>query len=70
MTAIAGKTDSHENSLLLLLFNNTGYAKIGDAAGILPSAVAGSLYASLHTADPARRTGMGEADSPKGARHP
>lgn len=52
MTAITGKTDSHENSLLLLLFNNTGYAKIGDAAGILPSAAAGSLYVSLHTADP------------------
>lgn len=52
MTAIAGKTDSHENSLMLLLFNNTGYAKIGDAAGILPSAAAGSLYVTLHTADP------------------
>lgn len=52
MTAIAGKTDSHENSLLLLLFNNTAYAKIGDASGLQPSATAGSLYASLHTADP------------------
>jgi hypothetical protein len=52
MTAIAGKTDSHENSLLLLLFNNTTYAKIGDATGIVGSSAAGSLYVSLHTADP------------------
>lgn len=52
MTAIAGKTDSHENSLLLLLFNNTTYAKIGDATGIVGSTVAGSLYFGLHTADP------------------
>lgn len=52
MTAIAGKTDSHENSLLLLIFNNTAYAKIGDASGLQPSATAGSLYFSLHTADP------------------
>lgn len=52
MTAIAGKTDSHENSLLLLLFNNTTYAKIGDATGLVGSTVAGSLYVSLHTADP------------------
>lgn len=52
MTAIAGKTDSHENSLLLLLFNNTTYAKVGDATGIVGSSTAGSLYVSLHTADP------------------
>ncbi|HUS27546.1 MAG TPA: hypothetical protein VMZ53_03530 [Kofleriaceae bacterium] len=52
MTAIAGKTDSHENSLLLLIFNNTTYAKIGDATGIVGSTVPGSLYVSLHTADP------------------
>ncbi len=52
MTAIAGKTDSHENSLLLLLFNNTTYAKVGDATGMVGSTVAGSLYVSLHTADP------------------
>jgi hypothetical protein len=50
--AIAGKTDSHENSLMLLLFNNTSYANIGNAGGILQSTVAGSFYISLHTADP------------------
>lgn len=52
MTAIAGKTDTHENSLMLLLFNNTSYANIGNAGGILQSTVAGSFYISLHTADP------------------
>lgn len=41
-----------ENSLLLLLFNNTAYANIGNAGGLPASTVAGSLYVSLHTADP------------------
>jgi hypothetical protein len=41
-----------ENSLLLLIFNNTDFALIGDAAGLQNSATAGSLYVSLHTADP------------------
>jgi hypothetical protein len=46
------KTDAFENDLLLLLFNNTDIANIGDAAGIQNSATAGSLYLSLHTSDP------------------
>lgn len=46
------KTNSFENSLLLLVFNNTDIANIGDAAGLQNSVTAGSLYASLHTADP------------------
>ena len=46
------KSNSFENSLLLLLFNNTDVANIGDAAGLQNSAVAGSLYLSLHTGDP------------------
>lgn len=46
------KSDSWENSLLLLLFNNTAVANIGDAGGLQPSAVAGSLFVALHTADP------------------
>lgn len=46
------KSNTFENDILLLLFNNTPIANIGDAAGILGSAVAGSLYLSLHTADP------------------
>ena len=41
-----------ENGLLELFFKNTDFANIGDAAGLQNSAAAGSLYVSLHTADP------------------
>lgn len=41
-----------ENGILLLLFNNTDFAGIGDAGGLQNSASAGSLYVSLHTSDP------------------
>lgn len=46
------KSNAHENSILLLLFNNTDFALIGDAGGLQNSAAAGSLYFSLHTSDP------------------
>lgn len=46
------KSDAFENALLLLLFNNTNIANLGDATGVRGSAAAGSLYLSLHTADP------------------
>lgn len=46
------KSNTFENDLLLLLFNNTAIALIGDASGVQPSGTAGSLYISLHTADP------------------
>lgn len=46
------KSNTFENELLLLIFNNTDVALIGDAAGLQNSATAGSLYFSLHTADP------------------
>lgn len=46
------KSNTFENDLLLLLFNNTAIADIGDAAGLRASTTAGSLYWSLHTADP------------------
>jgi hypothetical protein len=49
---MAGKSDTWENALLLLLFNNTNVANVGDATGLRGSTVAGSLYFSLHTADP------------------
>lgn len=45
-------SNSLENSILLLLFNNTAFANIGDAGGLQPSATAGNLYISLHTGDP------------------
>lgn len=47
-----GLSDSAENNILKLLFNNTTWAGIGDATGIVGSGAAGSLYVSLHTADP------------------
>lgn len=46
------KSNDWENGLLLLLFNNTACTLIGDASGLQPSGTAGSLYISLHTADP------------------
>ncbi len=46
------KADTWENSLLLLVFNNTNVANVGDATGLRGSSTAGSLYLSLHTADP------------------
>ena len=46
------KGNTFENELLLLIFNNTAIALIGDASGLQPSATAGSLYVSLHTGDP------------------
>lgn len=49
---MAAATNAMENSTLLLFFNNTAFALIGDASGLQPSGTAGSLYVSLHTADP------------------
>ncbi len=46
------KSNSWENALLLLLFNNTNVANVGDATGLRGSSTAGNLYVGLHTADP------------------
>lgn len=46
------KTNSWENGLLLLLFNNTNFANVGDGTGLRGSSTAGVLYPSLHTSDP------------------
>jgi len=46
------KSNSWENALLLLLFNNTNAANIGDATGLRGASTAGNLYVSLHTSDP------------------
>lgn len=46
------KSNTFENDLLLLIFNNTDIADIGDAGGLQNSAAAGSLYVALHTGDP------------------
>lgn len=45
-------SNAFENDILLLLFNNTNIANIGDATGVRGSTAAGSLYVALHTADP------------------
>lgn len=49
---MSAATDTLENQLLQLLFNNVALTGLGDAGGLLGSAAAGSLYVSLHTADP------------------
>lgn len=46
------KSNTFENELLLLIFNNDTLALVGDATGIVGSGADGSLYVSLHTADP------------------
>lgn len=44
--------DTSENNLMKLLFNNTTWANVGDATGLVGSSSAGSFYVSLTTADP------------------
>lgn len=45
-------SNAAETAILQLFFNNTTMANYGDATGIVGSATAGSLFVSLHTADP------------------
>lgn len=45
-------SNASENDLLLLLFNNTNWANLGDATGLRGSTTAASFFISLHTADP------------------
>jgi hypothetical protein len=45
------KSNTFENDILLLIFNNTNIANIGDATGLRGSTGVGLLYAGLHTAD-------------------
>lgn len=56
-TVITQSADAMANAaataFLTLLFNNTDWANVGDAAGLQNSAAAGSLYLSLHTSSPA-----------------
>jgi hypothetical protein len=49
---MTSKTNAWENALLLLTFNNTNAANIGDATGLRGSSTAGQLFLSLHSADP------------------
>lgn len=45
-------SNTAETDILKLIFTNTTWANVGDATGIVGSTAAGSLYISLHTADP------------------
>lgn len=45
-------SNAFETALLEHLLTNAAIANIGDATGLPPSASAGQLYISLHTADP------------------
>lgn len=46
------KSDTWETGLLNLLFKNIDFTLVGDAGGLLGSVGDGSLYVSLHSADP------------------
>jgi hypothetical protein len=46
------KSNAFETSFLQHLFENANIANVGDATGLRGSTTAGSLYFSLHTADP------------------
>lgn len=45
-------SNAAETAILNHLFNNSAIANVGDATGLPAAATAGSLYVSLHTADP------------------
>lgn len=45
-------TNTLENGMLSLLFENANYANVGDATGLRGSTTAGVFNISLHTADP------------------
>lgn len=46
------KTNVWENELLALVLTNANVSLVGDATGLRGSSTAGSLFISLHTADP------------------
>lgn len=52
-------SNAFETKILELICNNAAIANIGDASGLQPSAIAGSLYVSLHTGDPGEAGNQG-----------
>lgn len=46
------KGSTYASQWLKLIFQNLGISNIGDATGIPPTGTAGSIFYSLHTADP------------------
>lgn len=57
------KTNTWETDLLALVFTNTNASLIGDATGLRGSTTAGSLYVSLHTADPGEAGNQGTSET-------
>jgi len=55
-------SNASETNLLLLLFNNTAWAGIGNAGGLQPSSVAGSFHVALHSADPGEAGNQGTSE--------
>lgn len=49
---MGSKSNAHEAAYLSHLFNNSAIANVGDATGLPGAATVGSLYWSLHAADP------------------
>ena len=49
---MGAKANTFINDYLKLVFNNIAIPLVGDAGGLQPSVGVGSLYVSLHTADP------------------
>ena len=56
------KANTFENALLLLIFNNTDIANVGDASGLQNSASAGNFYISLHTSSANLEAGSAVTD--------
>lgn len=56
-------TDAFENKILSLYLENANAADIGDATGLRGSTTAGSVYVSLHTADPGDTAGTGQTQN-------
>ena len=46
------KADTWESGVIKLLLQNVDFTGLGDAGGVRGSAVAGTIYISLHTSDP------------------
>ncbi len=56
-------SNTFENALLTLLFNNAPVSGVGDAAGLPGSVAAGQFFVALHTADPGESGTQSTAES-------
>lgn len=56
------KSNTFESDMLLLIFNNTNIANLGDATGVRGSTAAGSVFVALHTADPGEAGNQGTSE--------